>query len=79
MSDSLIEYFVRSVTLKQNKYPNDMETALIPQIRILLSEIYRWDIESKTNFYKAIFEITITHLIHFSEKHFGFWQPSIKN
>ena len=39
MSDSLIEYFILSVTLKQNKYPNSMQMILTPQIWILLSEI----------------------------------------
>ena len=39
ISDSLIEYFIRWVTLKQNKHPNSMQTPLIPQIWILLSEI----------------------------------------
>ena len=28
MSDSLIEYFIWSVTLKQNKYPNSMQMTL---------------------------------------------------
>ena len=39
MSDSLIEYFIRSVTLKQKKYTNSMQIGLIPQIWTLLSEI----------------------------------------
>ena len=39
MSHSLIEYFMWSVTLQQNKYPNSMQMTLTPKIWILLSEI----------------------------------------
>ena len=39
MNDSLIEYFIWLVTLKQNKYPNSMKMTLTPQIWILLFKI----------------------------------------
>ena len=87
MSDSLIEYFIWSVTLKQNKYPNSMQMALTLQIWILLSQInlkhfilsVLMNIKSKRNFCKAVFEITITHSTRFSEKHFGFACLPLKN
>ena len=60
---------------------------LTPQIWILLSEIYlehfilsvfmRYRIKNKL--LQSRFEITITHPIYFSEKHFGLCPPSIKN
>ena len=39
MSDSLIKYFIWSVTLKQSKYSNSMQTAMTPEIWILMSKI----------------------------------------
>ena len=39
MSDRLIEEFIWSLTLKQNKYLNSMQMTLTSQIWILLSEI----------------------------------------
>ena len=38
-NECLIEYFIWSVTVKQNKYLNSMQTVLPPQTWILLSEI----------------------------------------
>ena len=72
MSDSLIEYFIWSVTLKQNKKEKyARQTALTQQIWILLSESDRNHFISKPNFCKAAFEITIDYPRKISNK--GGW------
>ena len=76
--DSIDNFKAEQIHQIACRRPWSYKFELLKLISSILSYQFWWDIELKSNFCKAILEITITHLIPFSKKPFGFYQPSIK-